>query len=75
MLPIPPISGNVDKDRYTPEESKKFEDGILQMIEGDEKNAAWSEIARATVYTYLHGAGMNISKARQIRRKKGLTGA
>ena len=64
-----------EKERYTIEEARKFEDAIVKMIEGDEKTAAWSEAARATVYAYLHGDGMDISKARQIRRKKGLTGA
>ena len=64
-----------EKDKYTTEEAREFEDGIVKMIEGDEKVAGWSEEAKATVYWYLNKREMTLERARSIRRKKRITGA
>ncbi|HXG21132.1 MAG TPA: hypothetical protein VNN62_18890 [Methylomirabilota bacterium] len=43
----------------------QLEDKIRQVIDG------WSEEEKATAYLYLYASGMDLEKAKKIRRKAG----
>jgi hypothetical protein len=44
---------------------EQIEDKIRQTIDG------WTEEEQATAYWYLYASGMNLEKAKAIRRKAG----
>jgi hypothetical protein len=46
-------------------ERDQMEDKIRQVIDG------WTEEAKATAYLYLYASGMNLEKARKVRRREG----
>jgi len=46
-------------------ERDQMEDKIRQVIDG------WTEEEQATAYLYLYASGMNLEKARKVRRRAG----
>ena len=57
-----PGVGHVPRDKTARDQ---VEDKIRQTID------AWTEAERATAYWYLYASGMNLEKAKVIRRKAG----
>ncbi len=61
LLPDPLLaSGRIYLDKA---ERDQVEDKIRQVIDG------WTEEEQATAYWYLYASGMNLEKAKAIRRK------
>jgi len=56
----PPASLQLDKADRT-----QIEDKVRQTLDG------WTEEEKATAYLYLYALGMNLDKAKTIRRKAG----
>ena len=53
------------QEKLKPEEIKTAEDSARELAE------KLTPFDRATIYTYLHAEGMDLSKAREIRRAAG----
>ena len=62
-----PTTAEVTTAAARQEMIKAMEDHLVEVIE------AMDDLSRATIYFYLHALGMTLEKARDIRRKAGVT--
>ncbi|MBI3756723.1 MAG: hypothetical protein HY267_01980 [Deltaproteobacteria bacterium] len=60
LAPSTSASSNLSKT-----DREQLEDKIRQLIDG------WTEEEQATAYLYLYASGMDLEKARKIRRRAG----